>query len=295
MTLFRRRSTLPLGRDSSARFLPWLIAFMVFLACLALAAVLIVERSIERWDSGVSGQITVQVPPADDPATAEAQVQAVFSVLSATPGVRSIEVMDASEVRRLLQPWLGSGTEVDELPLPSLIAVSVDPRSPPDIDALNARLAEAVPGSFADDHKRWLDDLLSLAGSVEIAAIAVLLLVVLTAVVTVIFVTRTGLEIHRQVIELLHVMGAQDRYIAQEFQRHSLLLGLRGGLFGFALAAATLALLAWLARGSGAALLPDLSLQTVDWVLLAILPLAAAATAMWTARLTVLKTLVRLA
>lgn len=290
-----RRSTLPLGRDPSARFLPWLIAFMVFLACLALAAVLVVERSIARWDRGLSGQITVQVPAAVDPAAAEAGLQAILAVLTDTPGVRGVSVMNPAEVRRLLQPWLGGGAEVDELPLPTLIAVSVDPSEPPDIDVLNQRLAEAVPGSFADDHRRWLDDLMALAGSVEIAAFAIMLLVALTAVVTVIFVTRTGLEIHRQVIEILHVMGAQDRYIAREFQRHSLKLGLRGGLVGFLLAAATLAGLAWLARGSGAALLPDLSLMPLDWVLLAILPLAAAGTAMWTARLTVLSTLVRLA
>jgi len=290
-----RRSTLPLGKDSSARFLPWLIAFMVFLACLALAAVLIVERSIARWDRGLSGQLTVQVPSVEDPAAREARLQAVLAVLTATPGVRGVTVMSDDEVRRLLQPWFGSGAALDELPLPALLEVLLDPSAPPDLEALNRRLAEAAPGSFADDHKRWLDDLRSLAGSVALAALAVMLLVSLTAVITVVFVTRTGLEIHRQVIELLHVMGAQDRYIAAEFQRHSLRLGLRGGLFGFALAGATLAALTWLAQGSGAALLPDVALSAVDWVLLAILPLLAAATAMWTARVTVLRTLVRLA
>jgi cell division transport system permease protein len=290
-----RRSTLPLGKDSSARFLPWLIAFMVFLACLALAAVLTVERSIARWDRGLSGQLTVQVPAADDPVLDETRLQAVLAVLTSTAGVRGVSVMNAAEVRRLLQPWLGSGTELEGLPLPALIAVTVDPVEVPDLDALNARLAAAVPGSFADNHQRWLDDLLALAGSVELAAIAVMLLVGLAAIITVVFVTRTGLEIHRQVIELLHLMGAQDRYIAREFQRHALRLGLRGGLFGFALAAAALAGLARLARGSSAALLPDLDLTPIDWAWLALLPLAAAATAMWTARLTVLRTLVRLA
>jgi len=290
-----RRSTLPLGKDSSARFLPWLIAFMVFLACLALAAVLVVERSIARWDRGLSGQLTVQVPAAGDPALDESRLQAVLAVLTATPGVRGVTVMNAAEVRRLLQPWLGSGAELEGLPLPTLIAVSVDPTATPDLDDLNRQLAAAVPGSFADDHQRWLDDLVALAGSVELAALAVMLLVGLAAIITVVFVTRTGLEIHRQVIELLHLMGAQDRYIAREFQRHALRLGLRGGLFGFALAAAALAGLAWLARGSNAALLPDLDLAPLDWAWLALLPLAAAVTAMWTARLTVLRTLVRLA
>jgi cell division transport system permease protein len=289
-----RRSTLPLGKDSSARFLPWLIAFMVFLACLALAAVLVVERSIARWDRGLTGQLTVQMPAADDPAQDEPRLEAVLDVLVATPGVRSVSVMSAAEVRRLLQPWLGGG-ELEDLPLPTLIAVSVDAAASLDLENLNRRLDAAVPGSFADDHQRWLDDLLALAGSVELAALAIVLLVGLAAVITVVFVTRTGLEIHRQVIELLHLMGAQDRYIAREFQTHALRLGLRGGFFGFALAAAALAGLAWLARGSKAALLPDLDLAPLDWAWLALLPLAAAITAMWTARLTVLRTLVRLA
>lgn len=289
-----RRPTVPLDADSSARFLPWLVAFMVFLACLALASVFVVERAAERWDRGLKGQLTVQIPAPEDAAERDRRLQAVTAVLQATPGVRGFSVLTPAEVARLVEPWLGGAAGLEGLPLPDLIAVTLDPAQPPDLGTLQQALEAAAPGTRADDHQRWLANLLGLAASVQLGALIVVGLVGFAAVVTVVFVTRTGLEIHRQVIELLHLMGAQDRYIAREFQGHALKLGLRGGLFGFLLAAAALYGLSWLAQQAELSLLPRLELAPLDWALLALLPLAAALIAMWTARVTVLRTLVRL-
>src|SRR5690606_33211535 len=155
-------------------------------------------------------------------------------------GVRGISVMTPDEVGRLVEPWLGDPGGLAGLPLPDLIAVTLDAAAAPDLGGLQQALDAAVPGARADDHQRWLASLLSLAASVQLGGLIVVLLVGLAAVVSVVFVTRAGLEIHRQVIELLHLMGAQDRYIAREFQGHALKLGLRGGLFGFLLAVAAL-------------------------------------------------------
>lgn len=290
-----RRSTLPLTHDPSGRFLPWLVAFMVFLACLALASVLAVERVIERWDRGLSGQVTVQVPAPADPAERQERLERILTVLQQTPGVRGVSLLDETQVLALIEPWLGDAALVGELPLPDLIAVTLDPLGPPDMAALETRLAAAVPGTLLDDHQRWLGDLLALAASIEIGAIIVVLLIGLAAVVTVIFVARTGLEIHRQVIELLHMMGAQDRYIAREFQRHAFRLGLRGGIAGYLLAVLVLLGLGWLSGQGELGFLPEVRLEWADWALMALLPPLAALVAMWTARRTVLRTLVRMA
>lgn len=289
-----RRPTVPLDEDSSARFLPWLVAFMVFLACLALASVFVVERAAQRWDSGLKGQLTVQIPAPEQEAERPARIEKVTQVLQATPGVRGLSVLTPQEVARLVEPWLGEAALAAELPLPDLIAVTLDASQPPDLGALRAALEAAVPGTQADDHQRWLANLLNLARSIKLGALIVVGLVCFAAVVTVVFVTRTGLEIHRQVIELLHLMGAQDRYIAREFQGHALKLGLRGGLFGFLLAVAALFGLGWLAGQAQLSLLPRFELATLDWILLALLPVLAALIAMWTARVTVLRTLVRM-
>ena len=56
------------------------------------------------------------------------------------------------------------------------------------------------------------------------------------------FATRAAMATNRPVIEVLHLIGAKDGFIAEHFQRHFLLLGLKGGLIGGAAAIALFAL-----------------------------------------------------
>ncbi len=294
-----RRGDLPLNRDPTGRFLPWLVALMVYLAALALVCAMVMNKMVERWDTGLSGSITVQIPPKQgDPteagAAADASLDAVIEILLATPGVISAEVLEPDEIVRLLEPWLGTGASYGDLPLPKLIAVGIDPSAAPDFVKLSQRLARAAPGTILDDHQSWLGQLLDLARTIELVAALVVILVGASAATMVVFATRMGLAIHGRVIELLHVIGAQDSYVAREFEMHSLKLALRGGVFGLALAVITVLLVERLFERMEAALLPDLSLVPGEWALLALLPLVVAGIAMLTARLTVLGTLGRM-
>ncbi len=297
-----RRGDLPLERDPTGRFLPWLVALMVYLAALALVCAMVMSKMVERWDTGLSGSITVQIPPkqgapgdpAEAGAAADASLDAVIEILLATPGVISAEVLEPDEIVRLLEPWLGAGASYGDLPLPELIAVGIDPSAVPDFEKLSQRLARAAPGTILDDHQSWLGQLLDLARSIELVAALVVVLVGASAVTMVVFATRMGLAIHGRVIELLHLIGAQDSYVAREFEVHSLKLALRGGVFGLALAVLTVVLVERLFERMEAALLPDLALLPGEWALLALLPLVVAGIAMLTARLTVLGTLGRM-
>ncbi len=294
-----RRGDLPLDRDPTGRFLPWLVALMVYLAALALVCAMVMNKMVERWDTGLSGSITVQIPPKQgDPteagAAADASLDAVIEILLATPGVISAEVLDPDEIVRLLEPWLGAGASYGDLPLPELIAVGIDRSAAPDFEELSRRLAQAAPGTILDDHQSWLGQLLDLARTIELVAALVVILVGASAATMVVFATRMGLAIHGRVIELLHLIGAQDSYVAREFEMHSLKLALRGGVFGLALAVITVLLVERLFERMEAALLPDLSLVPGEWALLALLPLVVAGIAMLTARLTVLGTLGRM-
>ena len=199
-----------------------------------------------------------------------------------------------SEIAKLLEPWLGTSALDEELPLPALIAVTIDSAAPPDLAALAARLEQAAPGALVDDHQRWLGRLLALARSIQIIAAVIVLLVATSAILAIVFVTRTGLSIHRQVIELLHLIGAHDAYIARQFQRHALKLGLRGGTIGVALALVTVLPVVGLLARADSALLPEVSLSPVEWAILLFMPVATALVAMVTARLTVLGTLSRM-
>ena len=292
-----RKSVVPLNRDATGRFLPWLVAVMVYLAALALVSAMAMSKIVTRWDHGLSGQVTVQLPVSESDLTEaaiEARRDSVIRLLLQSPGVLSANHMGAAETAALLEPWLGQSSGLSELPLPDLIAVEIDQLTPPDTAALTVRIEAIVPGATIDDHQRWLGNLLSLARSIEIVAALVVLLVGLSAVIMVVFVTRMGLAVHYQIVELLHLIGAQDGYIAREFQLHSLKLGFFGGLVGVAFAAVTIVGISQLLGRAGTALLPELSLIPLEWAVLAILPLASALVAMLTARVTVLRTLARI-
>lgn len=290
-----RTTDVPLARDASERFLPWLIAFMVYLATLALVAALVLHKAVESWDSGFAGEITVELPPpVESSESQEDRVDRAVELLRATPGIASAAPLRPEEVRDLLEPWLGSGAADENLPLPVLVAVSLDVADPPDLAALGERLAEAVPGAAIDDHRQWLVKVLDLARFVELVAAGVVLLVTAAAALAVVFATRTGLSVHRQAIELLHLIGARDAYIARQFQGHALRLGLRGGVIGTALAAATIVPIGYMARQVDSALLPSIAVAPVEWAAFGALPLIAALVVMVTARATVLASLARM-
>ncbi|MHA1601264.1 MAG: cell division protein FtsX, partial [Alphaproteobacteria bacterium] len=177
---------------------------------------------------------------------------------------------------------------------PTLIAVRIDRTAPPDMSQLRRRLTQIAPGTVLDDHQSWLGKLLDLARSVQLVAVLVVGLVGTSAVTMVIYATRMGLSVHGRVIELLHLVGAQDSYIARQFQAHALRLALRGGVLGLLLAVLTVLLVANLLGQGDSITLPDLSLLPIEWSLLPLLPLIVALIAMVTARLTVLRTLGRM-
>ena len=162
------------------------------------------------------------------------------------------------------------------------------------IKQLTKRLNEKAPGSSVDDHRIWLERLVSLIRTVQILATMVLFFIGFATIGTVIFTTRTGLEIHREAIEVLHLIGAQDAYIARQFARRALSLGLKGGLLGLVLGVPTLMGIGSLMGRMDGLLVPSLHLQTYHWGMVGILPIGVAIIAMVTARMTVLRSLGRM-
>ncbi|AWK89263.1 hypothetical protein DEW08_22495 (plasmid) [Azospirillum thermophilum] len=287
----RRRFDLPLAKDPSSRFLVWITALMVYLATLSLCGAMVVSDLARRWDSGLAGGLTVQIAPlaGNGAAPLNERVEAALTVLRSTPGIRSAGALSPDETGRLLEPWLGPGAADPLLPMPRLIDVVTD--GPVDTASLAERLKSAAPGATLDDHAVWLADLRSFARALEGAALAVVLLIGSAGVMSVVFAVRAGLAIHRNLVELLHLMGATDRYVSRQFEAHVTGLALRGGTVGLVLALATLGGVMHAADRLQAGLLPDVGLQPWQWGVLVLVPLAAALLATATARWTVLRTL----
>jgi cell division transport system permease protein len=215
----------------SGRALVAVIAIMTFLASLTIGAVMMVIAAASSWQSDVAQEVTIQVRLVAGK-NIEQSVQRAIAITRATPGVASVRALSKQESGRLLEPWLGSGVSLDSLPVPRLIIVQVASDRPPDLAALRATLAAEAPGASLDDHRSFIQRLRAMSDTAMAIGLAVLALVFAATVLSVSFATRGAMATNRSTIEVLHLIGAKDNYIAGQFQRHFLFLGLEGGAIG---------------------------------------------------------------
>jgi cell division transport system permease protein len=281
----------------SGRALLAVIAIMTFLATLTLGAVVLVRSAAGDWQSAVSREVTIQLRPTEQ-RDVETDVRRAVALAEATPGIASVRAYTREESVRLLEPWLGSGLELGELPVPRLIVIRVAPGETPDFAALRKQLAE-IPGVTLDDHRGFVDRMRAMARTAVVVGLGVLLLVLTAAMMSVMFATRGAMSTNRQIIEVLHVVGAKEGFIASEFQRHFLLLGLKGGAIGGGAAMAMFAIGGmmsdWFKGSAGesqiAVLFGNLSLGLEGYGAMVGLVILIAAVTAGTSRLTVHRTL----
>ncbi len=292
--MFNQRSDLPLKKDPSNRFLPWLIAFMIYLATLATAGVMALDGLVSHWQAGVTQTLTVQIPPGTNEKKTSDTLSKTLNLLNRTHGVAHAKAIPHSEIMSLLEPWLGTSETVNTLPLPILIDVELLAGAKINLDRLLKDLKKLEPKVSLDDHSVWLERVIRLTQSVQVLAAAILGFIGFATIGTLVFTTRVGLAVHHSVIEVLHLIGAKDSYIARQFANHALELGFKGGLIGVALAGPTLLGLGYLSSRLEGMLLPDIALTWIQWTGLALLPVLTAFFASITARLTVHRTLKRM-
>ncbi len=231
------------------------IAIMTYLASLTLGAVSMISDTARSWQSDIAREVTIQVRPVEGVDLTEAVAKA-GQIAESFPGVSGVTIIGEEVMTGLLEPWLGSGLDLKELPVPQLLTVAINNDSPPDLTAMKARLTAEVPGASLDDHRAWLDRLVTMAQATIVAGFLVFLMMMAATVLTVVFATRGAMSGNAHVIEVLHFVGAEQRFIANEFQKHFLLLGLRGAVVGGALAVLTFLVISiwvWLRSGDPAA------------------------------------------
>lgn len=293
-----RVSDVPLSDDPASRYLPWTVGLLVFLATLAFAAGMFLSSAGDTWRQSLSGTLTIQIPAAlsanTSAAAAEehrAQVSAAAELLRATPGIVSARRIPDAEIAAMLEPWLGKQVLGLDLPMPELIDAVVASDAGIDLSALSTRLAEVAPGALVDDHAVWLRRLTDFAGVAETVSFAVMIVILISAVATVIVTTRTGLAIHSDVVEVLHLIGAQDSYVARQFQVHTLRLATIGAVAGFAFGAGVVFLAQIYGGRLSGGLLLDLALGPLQWALLFVLPVVAILLVVVTVGITVMRVL----
>jgi cell division transport system permease protein len=251
-------------RDSALTFV---VAVLCFLACVTGLSVLAADRAASGWTRQLASEATVIVR-AHAGETPDSAAALAAETLAAVPGVTETRALEPQQAYDLVRPWLGDIAEVEDLPVPRLVAVSLDPRRPAKAAALAAALKSQQLDAIVDDHSLWLKDVRRAAGLARGLGGVVSLLIAGAAAAVVAFATRAGLDAQRSVVEVLHLTGAEDSFIAQLFQARFARIAAIAGLIGAAGAAFTVAILR-LAGGPGG-LTPALPFAWAD--LLAVIP-----------------------
>jgi cell division transport system permease protein len=231
--LATRRGPAPIvpGDSIAGRSLSAVVAIMTFLAALAAGAAMLVAGAASDWQAEVAREITIQVRPVAG-RDLDADVTTATAIMREAPGIADARAYTRKESAELVEPWLGSGITLGDLPIPRIIVVKLLPGSTANFAELRQALAAQVPDASLDDHRGWIDRMRTMAETAVAAGMVILALVIAVTVMSVTFATRGAMATNRPTIEVLHYVGATDSFIANQFQRHFLVLGLKGGAIG---------------------------------------------------------------
>jgi cell division transport system permease protein len=207
------------------------IAILTFLAALCASGAELVAASSAQWRSDIAREVTIQIRP-NAQRSIEADVERAVALARQTPGVEQAQAFSREESERLLEPWLGTGLDFNDLPVPRLIVIKLEENARPDFAPLRKALQEQVPGATLDDHALWVSRLSTMANTIIGVGIFLVVLVLVAAGLAVVFATRGAMAGNREVVDVLHFVGANDTFIASEFQRRFFRLGLRGSAVG---------------------------------------------------------------
>jgi cell division transport system permease protein len=224
----------------AGRALVAVVAIMTFLASLTTGAAIVIRGAAGEWQQDVSREVTVQVRPMSG-RDLDADIEAVIALAQRFPGIAEVRAYTKEETARLLEPWLGTDLQLDDLPVPRIVMVRIERGARPDLVTLRAALRD-IPSATLDDHRSFVERMRAMARLAVLGGIAVLALVLTATILSVTFATRAAMASNRTVIEVLHLIGAKNAFIADNFQRHFLELGLKGGAAGGGFAIALFAL-----------------------------------------------------
>ena len=283
----RENSLLPL-EDAREAALFFVVGALCFLAALAALSAKSTYGAARAWTAEVEGEYTVSLSGADATAADEAA-----RLLAGLDGVITARAFSDAEINALLEPNFGKSGLPADLPVPRLIAVT----GAADAEDLGARISTALHdaghSAAVDAHAEWAGDVRHMLSISRIAALSIVALLSATAIAVIAFATHAALLARRDIVDVLRVAGAKDRFIAGLFERRFWLLGLRAGTVGALVALASVAVLIALGRSGTerSGLLPQLSLDFPDLAVLVVTPVIAGLAARLAAGITVMRSL----
>lgn len=306
--LRKKRYDLPLHKKEGTGFILWVIALMTFLCAMTLAGSFFLSNLTKTWEEGLKGQMTIEVKAQinqqgddirmDTALQKEIETSVLALIKNDYPRLIARPIPEA-DILTMIAPWFGMMEDDENLsetfPIPTLIALEIPPQTPPiDTASFEEKLRDISPDIHLDTHEQWLGDMVQLTHKIRNIGYLLALVIGITTMVAVAGASRSRLSMHFTDIELLHLIGANDDYIAKQFSRHATLMTFEGCMVGAIMALSSLWLVTHFQTPDEAALIPALNLSIFDWAALASLPALGCGIAFITSRFTTLSFLKRL-
>ncbi len=282
---------LPIDEGYSRTFLRVIVSVSVFLFAITLAGVLGINTMFENSKRQVVSNFTIQVLPKPNFEEGRKELKNVVEFMERYPDVEQVTVLSDQELRALLEPWLGNNVDIELLPIPKLLDVKIRNAKNFDYKKLAVRLSEVSHLASINDHNLWLTRLLRFINSLKMLAVTVLIMVALASVVAIVYAAKTGLNVHREIISILHIMGATDEYIAINYVKQITQMSVMAGIWGTVLAVPAIMIVGEMAKGIEAGIFNSVTFSLGDWVCVLLLPFVSATLVALTAYITVVKTL----
>ncbi len=267
--------------------MPWVIAILIALAVISAAGGVALRNLAQNARADLSGALTVQIIEAN-PQTRSERAQAAASALATQPSVSSVRVVPEEELAALLEPWLGTGANSQDVPIPALVDVELSVRATSATVAdLQAALDRAVPGTKVDAQSTWLSPVYDALAALQWLVLALISLVAFATAAAVWLAARNAFADHRETVEIIHLLGGTDGQIARVFQRTVIREASFGSLLGLTLGAVTVWLLGQQFAALDSGMVGGAQLAWGDWLAIAAIPIAGVVLAMITARITI--------
>lgn len=292
-----RKQELPLKGENTSMFLQIIISIAVFIFAITLSGVLSIDSMITNWNKSILGSITVQIIPVHHANKEKSLAETLayegkaVEFLKSVNGVIKVTPLSNDQLSNLLRPWLGDEINIADLPVPRIIDVKISPKANIDFMQLSQDLATASPQATLDNHKLWLNKLISFADGINLIATTILLLVATITSGAIFYTTQMSLGLHHNIIEILHIVGAKDTYIAQQYAKHMAFMGFIGGIIGLFFAIPSIYFIGNLATAIEGGIISDANLGTLNWIIIMSLPIFSMLISMLTAYYTVKRTL----
>lgn len=275
---------IPLHTRLGTEFLVLLIALMTYLLLLSASGSIGLGHMADKWVSGLENAMTIEIPATD---TTKQQGAALVEKLQKVENIKSARVLTQSDMGDMLSPWLGADTSVlADLPLPTLVSIELKKRTPATTQTIKNIVNSTAPEAIVDSHEAWLVDLLKLTNGLRVTAIIVFGLILFVTSFVIAGAVRSRMAMHQRELELLHTMGATDKYISLQFIRYIFSQTTKGLGFGILAGIMTFIFFAVFTNQSTGTL-PELKMGQTDWIILASIPFLLLVIGTFTARQTV--------